>query len=68
VGVLIEVPVMLAVAKIVNRSRAWYEHKPGIPSYAECCRPQPCRPRVDVTSAPGSATHQTPDSAPFLNR
>jgi ACR3 family arsenite transporter len=37
VGVLIEVPVMLAVAKIVNRSRAWYECKPGIPTYAECC-------------------------------
>ncbi|MHB8758725.1 MAG: arsenical-resistance protein, partial [Thiobacillus sp.] len=25
VGVLIEVPVMLAVVKIVNRSKAWYE-------------------------------------------
>jgi len=43
VGVLIEVPVMLAVAKIVNRSRAWYERKPGIPSYAECC-PAPAVP------------------------
>jgi ACR3 family arsenite transporter len=37
VGVLIEVPVMLAVANLINRSRAWYEHKPGIPTYAECC-------------------------------
>ena len=37
VGVLIEVPVMLAVANLVNGSRAWYEHKPGIPTYAECC-------------------------------
>jgi len=26
VGVLIEVPVMLLVVRIVNRSRAWYEH------------------------------------------
>jgi len=26
VGVLIEVPVMLSVVKIVNRTRAWYEH------------------------------------------
>ena len=26
VGVLIEVPVMLSVVKIVNRSRGWYEH------------------------------------------
>jgi len=25
VGVLIEVPVMLSVVKIVNRSRDWYE-------------------------------------------
>ncbi|MGE5241089.1 MAG: ACR3 family arsenite efflux transporter [Bacteroidota bacterium] len=37
VGVLIEVPVMLAVANIVNRSRGWYERRPGIPGYAECC-------------------------------
>ena len=27
VGVLIEVPVMLAVVAVVNRSQAWYEHK-----------------------------------------
>jgi ACR3 family arsenite transporter len=25
VGVLVEVPVMLSVVKIVNRSKAWYE-------------------------------------------
>ena len=37
VGVLIEVPAMLAVANAVNRSRAWYEAKPAVPSYAECC-------------------------------
>jgi ACR3 family arsenite transporter len=29
VGVLIEVPVMLAVVRIVNSSRGWYEHSPG---------------------------------------
>jgi arsenite transporter len=28
VGMLIEVPVMLAVAKIVNRTRGWYERAP----------------------------------------
>lgn len=39
VGVLIEVPVMLAVVRIVSRTRAWYEAKPGIPSYEECCPP-----------------------------
>ncbi len=37
VGVLIEVPVMLWVVRIVNRTRGWYEHKPGIAGYAECC-------------------------------
>ncbi len=37
VGVLIEVPVMLSVVKIVNATSAWYERRPGIPSYAECC-------------------------------
>ncbi len=31
VGVLIEVPVMLIVAGIVNRSRAWYERRPSRP-------------------------------------
>ena len=30
VGVLIEVPVMLSVVRIVNRSRGWYERKAGI--------------------------------------
>lgn len=37
VGVLIEVPVMLSVVKIVNATRAWYEAKPGVPSYELCC-------------------------------
>ena len=32
VGVLIEVPIMLAVVKVVNNSKGWYEHKSGIPS------------------------------------
>ena len=29
VGVLIEVPVMLLVVRVVNRSRGWYEHRPA---------------------------------------
>ncbi|MHB8536186.1 MAG: arsenical-resistance protein, partial [Sulfuricaulis sp.] len=37
VGVLIEVPVMLSVVRLVESSRAWYERRPGIPGYAECC-------------------------------
>ena len=32
VGVLIEVPVMLSVANIVNRTRGWYESGPGVPA------------------------------------
>jgi len=32
VGVLIEVPVMLSVANIVNRTRGWYESSPGVPA------------------------------------
>jgi ACR3 family arsenite transporter len=39
VGVLIEVPVMLGVAGVVNRTRGWYEQRPGVPDYAECCPP-----------------------------
>jgi ACR3 family arsenite transporter len=30
VGVLIEVPVMLSVVRIVNRTRGWYEASPGV--------------------------------------
>ena len=37
VGVLIEVPVMLAAVAVVNRSRAWYERREGILGYDQCC-------------------------------
>jgi ACR3 family arsenite transporter len=37
VGVLIEVPVMLAVAKLINRTRVWYERRSGILTYRQCC-------------------------------
>jgi ACR3 family arsenite transporter len=37
VGVLIEVPVMLAAVRTVNRSRGWYERRDGIVPYNECC-------------------------------
>jgi ACR3 family arsenite transporter len=39
VGVLIEVPVMLAAVKVVNRTRDWYEQAPGVPPHEECCPP-----------------------------
>ncbi len=35
VGVLIEVPIMLAVVKVVNRSRGWYESGPAMAVLAE---------------------------------
>lgn len=37
VGVLIEVPVMLAAVKVVNRTRNWYEQAPGVIPHEECC-------------------------------
>jgi ACR3 family arsenite transporter len=37
VGVLIEVPVMLAAVAVVNRSRPWYERRDGVQSYEQCC-------------------------------
>ena len=37
VGVLIEVPVMLLAVGVVNRTRTWYERRPGITGYEECC-------------------------------
>lgn len=39
VGVLIEVPVMLAAVKVVNGTRGWYESREGVVPYAECCPP-----------------------------
>lgn len=39
VGVLIEVPVMLAAVAIVNRSKPWYERREGVQSYEQCCPP-----------------------------
>ncbi|GAB4344364.1 MAG: ACR3 family arsenite efflux transporter [Gammaproteobacteria bacterium] len=39
VGVLIEVPVMLAAVKVVNRTRHWYERREGVVPFEECCPP-----------------------------
>jgi ACR3 family arsenite transporter len=41
VGVLIEVPVMLAAVSVVNRSRAWYERRDGVVPYEQCCPADP---------------------------
>ncbi len=40
VGVLIEVPVMLAAVAVVNRTRTWYERAPGVVPHEQCC-PEP---------------------------
>lgn len=37
VGVLIEVPMMLAVVAFVNRSSDWYERRDGVVPYERCC-------------------------------
>jgi ACR3 family arsenite transporter len=37
VGVLIEVPVMLAAVKVVNASRGWYEQQEGVVPHTVCC-------------------------------
>jgi ACR3 family arsenite transporter len=37
VGVLIEVPVMLAAVGVVNRTRDWYERRDGVVPYERCC-------------------------------
>ncbi len=37
VGVLIEVPVMLAAVGVINRTRGWYERAPGVPDHDACC-------------------------------
>jgi len=40
VGVLVEVPVMLIAVRVVGSTVGWYESKPGIATYEECCPPQ----------------------------
>jgi ACR3 family arsenite transporter len=47
VGVLIEVPVMLAAVRVVNASRGWYEQRAGVTPHAQCCP-------WDATSGPAS--------------
>jgi ACR3 family arsenite transporter len=37
VGVLIEVPVMLAAVRVVNGTRGWYEQARGVMPHEECC-------------------------------
>jgi len=37
VGVLIEVPVMLVIVGIVNRTRGWYEARDGVIPHEQCC-------------------------------
>jgi ACR3 family arsenite transporter len=37
VGVLIEVPVMLAAVKVVNATRGWYEKRDGVVPHTVCC-------------------------------
>jgi ACR3 family arsenite transporter len=37
VGVLIEVPVMLAAVRVVNATRGWYESAPGVVPHEQCC-------------------------------
>jgi len=37
VGVLIEVPVMLAAVGVIGRTQAWYERRRGVPGYEACC-------------------------------
>ncbi|MGD2055535.1 MAG: ACR3 family arsenite efflux transporter [Gammaproteobacteria bacterium] len=39
VGVLIEVPVMLAAVGVVNRTRRWYERREGVMPHEQCCPP-----------------------------
>jgi len=39
VGVLIEVPVMLLAVGVVNRTRDWYERRPGVMPHEQCCPP-----------------------------
>jgi ACR3 family arsenite transporter len=40
VGVLIEVPVMLAAVSVVNRTRGWYEQRVGVMPHEKCCPPE----------------------------
>jgi arsenite transporter len=49
VGVLIEVPVMLAAVGVVNRTRGWYERREGVAPHEECCPPEEHLPAAPVS-------------------
>ena len=49
VGVLIEVPVMLAAVGVVNRTRGWYERCEGVVPHEECCPPEEHPPAAPVS-------------------
>jgi hypothetical protein len=48
VGMLIEVPVMLSVVKIVDRTRVWYERKSGSRPTPSAARFRLHHPAVDT--------------------
>ena len=52
VGVLIEVPVMLAAVGVVNRTRCWYEQREGVVPYEECCPTDGHQPNGQATTQP----------------
>lgn len=47
VGVLVEVPLMLAAVAVVNRSRGWYERRDGVPTSGGCAAASPRARRLD---------------------
>jgi len=53
VGVLVEVPVMLSVVWIVNRSRGWYDRGPAVRRHA-------AQPAADESAAIGSLASRRP--------
>ena len=48
VGVLVEVPVMLSVVRIVNRSRLWYERGAGVIRGRQAHPPSSCGPQEPI--------------------
>jgi ACR3 family arsenite transporter len=46
VGVLVEVPVMLAAVSVVNRTRGWYERREGVVPHEICCPPPALQPNL----------------------
>ena len=68
VGVLVEVPGMLAAVGVVNRTRGWYERRAGVMPHEDAARPRRTSMRHAVPRVAWAATISRPADAVITQR